>query len=139
MKRTPLKRKTGLARRSKPKAKSNAWYRRKVIERFMARFRGRTCAICGTTQGTCGHHLVSKQRCPCHIVTPENIITLCPLHHMFSNEMAAHSKNSLAVQRFLSWLEINRPLQRDWMREHEHDSGKTRWRERYEAMGGDFE
>lgn len=138
MKRTGIKRKTGLKRRSKPRAKSNSWYRRKTIEIFMARFRGRPCAVCGTTQGTCGHHLISKQRCPCHIVTPQNIIELCPSHHMFSNDMAAHSKNSLAVQRFMNWLWSHHPEKHMWMAEHEHDSRKLRWKELYVAMGGEL-
>lgn len=138
MKRTPLKRKTALRRtgikRKPAKKRTPAWYRKQVIEHFMAQFRGQPCAICGITQRTCGHHLVSRRRCPSHIVSEQNIIVLCPLHHQFSNDIAPHSSNSLAVQRFLDWVEVNRPSQYWWMREHENDQIKVDYRSKWEAM-----
>jgi hypothetical protein len=146
VKRTELRRKTHLRSRSltqkqgcncvkKPKAKTQAWYRKRVIEQFMSRFRGLPCEICGRTDGTCGHHVISKQRCRAHIVTPENIVVLCQLHHRFSNDIAPHSFNSLAVGRFLEWLRTEKPWQYEWVKMHEHDSAKINWRELYENKG----
>ena len=136
--RTPLKR-TGTLKRTpirkkRKKANTNAWYRKKVIEHFMAQFRGQPCAICGKSERTCGHHLVSRRRCPSHIVSEQNIIVLCPLHHQFSNDIAPHSSNSLAVKRFLDWVAENRPEQYAWIEEHEHDQIKVDYRSRWEAI-----
>lgn len=148
MKRTELRRKTPLKNRGNGlrnrgnmtqkkgkkcvKAKTQSWYCKQVIERFMAKFRGLPCEICGVTHGTCGHHVISKQRCPAHIITPENIVVLCICHHRFSNDIAPHSFNSLAVVRFMDWLKAEKPWQYEWVRLHEHDSKKINWKELYE-------
>lgn len=132
MKRSPIKR-TGF-KRKKPKAKSATWYKRKVVEAFMAGYRGQPCAVCGTTERTCAHHILAKGSHPAHIITPENIIVLCPSHHIFSNHMAAHSKNSFAVERFTDWMKINKFDQYKWGREHEWDKKNYKWKQVYEQM-----
>lgn len=141
MKRTPLKRKiplknSGNALRNgskKAKAKSVSWYRKHVIEQFMSRFRGQPCEICGVTHGTCAHHVVSKQRNPGLILEPKNCVVLCCLHHRFSNDIAPHSFNSLAVGRFLEWLKTEKAWQYEWVKLHEHDTIKMNWKEIYES------
>ena len=136
MRKTPLTRKTPLKRtgfaKKKPKAKTQSWYRKQVIERFMKPYRGKPCEICGTTHRTCAHHLISKRRCPAHLISDENIIVLCVNHHMMSNDMSAHSSNSLAVVRFMKWVMEHKPKQYAWMEAHEADSCKHRWKEIYE-------
>jgi hypothetical protein len=142
MKRSELKRKTPLRSRSLTqkqgkkcgKAKTQSWYRKHVIEQFMSKFRGLPCEICGKTENTCGHHVCSKQRTPAHIITPENIIVVCPSCHMFSNERSAHSSNALAVCRFMEWIRDNKPEQYEWCKAHENDSNKIDWRTLYVAQ-----
>jgi len=101
---------------------------------FMKPYRGLPCEICGTTQGTVAHHILAKGSHPAHIITPENIIVLCPSHHIFSNHMAAHSKNSFAVERFTDWMKINKFDQYKWGREHEWDKKNYKWKQVYEQM-----
>ena len=143
MKRSNLKRKTPLRSRSltqkqgkkcvkKGKSKTPD-YKKEVKERFMSSFRGLPCEICGRQNGTCAHHVISQQRCPAHVLSVENIVVLCVSHHKFSNEIAPHSSNALAVCRFMEWLRDNKPEQYAWCKAHEHDSAKINWRELYEA------
>lgn len=120
--------------RKKPKAKSSAWFKRKVVEAFMAQFRGKPCAVCGTTDRTCGHHILAKGSHPSHIVSPENIVVLCQLHHRWSNDMSPHSTNQLAVERFCQWLKEHFTWQYDWCKTHEWDKIEHDWKELYETL-----
>lgn len=140
MKRSPLSRKTplrrtGIKRTSTKKKHTPGWYKKRVVERFMAAYRGQPCAICESTSRTCAHHILAKGSHPSHVVSPENIIVLCPTHHVFSNQLAPHSKNQLAVGRFNDWLEEHRPEQMAWCKEHEWDTIKRDWKAMYEGGG----
>ena len=142
MKRTPLTRKTPLKRtrikrNATKKSKTQAYYKKKVVERFMAGYRGQKCAVCGTTEYTCAHHLLAKGSHPAHIISPENIIVLCPSHHLFSNHLAPHSKNQLAVDRFNEYVRHCRPDQWEWAQEHEWDTIKRNWKEAWEELNNE--
>lgn len=91
---------------------------------FMAQFHGKPCEVCTSqgstyTRGTCGHHIVPRSRSLFLRHDPMNIVVLCPTHHMFSNTLAAHSMNALAVGRFLDWLNAHKPVQLAYVRQHE--------------------
>jgi len=129
--RTPIKR-TGISKTAKPH--TNSWYRKQVIEHFMKPWRGQPCAICGISSRTAGHHIVGRRRCPSLIIEPRNIVVLCVQCHMFSNEMAAHSKNSFAVVRFVQWLMENRKKQYDWVKANENIERKIRWKQEWEEL-----
>ena len=119
------------------KKRTVAWYKKKVIERFMAQFRGRPCEVCGSTYNTCGHHYVGKGYCPRHIVTPENIIVLCPNHHgPYGKKPNPHSGNPELVTKFEEWVAAHRADIKEWAAEHKNDTvdnmGKIPWRDLYE-------
>lgn len=142
MKRTPLRRKTplkrtGIKRKSSTKGKSQSYFKRKVVERFMAGYRGRPCAVCGKTQGTCAHHVVSKGSCPHHIATENMVITLCPKHHRWAHGDRIYNGDAYAIMGFLMWLLRNRPEQYTWCMAHRHDTaatcGRIDWKARWEV------
>ena len=117
-----------MAKRKKtPKQKA----KKKVVDEFMKSYRGKPCAVCGTTYGTCAHHLLTKGAVPRHVVTPENIMVLCSQHHTFSSKLSAHNGSIFAVIAFKEWLQEKHPEKWRWMNEHKHDSasncGKIDW------------
>ena len=89
--------------------KPQLYWRRKADKEVTKYFRGEPCAVCGTRLNTCGHHIVERSLSAYLRHHPKNLIALCPTHHKFSNELAAHSKNPLAVRAFTDWLKANRP------------------------------
>ena len=102
--------------------------------------RGMLCAVCGTPNGVCLHHLLPKSRFDRFRFRRENLLPLCPSHHKFSNELAAHAGNALAVQRFSEWLALNHPLQDAWIRKHECTKVvRLDWRKLYAAFVSDLE
>jgi len=114
-----------------------SWYKKKVIDRFMAQYRGLPCEVCGTTYNTCGHHYVGKGYCPRHIVTPENIIVLCQGHHgPYGKKPNPHSGNPELIRKFDEWVAENRLDIVEWADVHKNDTsitdGKIPWRELYE-------
>jgi hypothetical protein len=125
-----------------PAKKTIAQCKKKVIERFMAQYRGQPCEVCKShgkinTYNTCGHHYVGKGYCPRHIVTPENIIVLCQGHHgPYGKQPNPHSGNPELVHLFELWVVRNRPSVKAWAAEHKNDTvtncGKIPWRELYE-------
>jgi len=120
-----------------PKAKTIKQMKKAVIERFMKQYRGRPCELCGSTYGTAAHHYVGKGYCPRHIVTPENIIVLCPNHHgPYGKKPNPHSGNPELAGLFQIWVERNRPDVIEWANEHRNDTslkcGKIDWRTLYE-------
>lgn len=82
---------------------------------FMALYRGKPCAICKRTEAlgkpSVGHHIIEKSTHPEHRYSPENMITLCPVHHM-----AAHDNK----RAFMNWLQERKPEQFKWVAEHHH-------------------
>ena len=142
MKRSNLTRKTELKRtgfRRKPKVKGTPqWFKKKVVEAMMASFRGKPCAICGKTEGTCAHHILPKGSTPHHIATRENLIPLCQSHHRFNRQICPHSSDPFVVNAFLMWLAEHREKQYEWCMAHKHDTaatcGKIDWQARYEVI-----
>ena len=82
---------------------------------FMAQHSGKPCAICKRSmamgRASAGHHIIEKSTHPEYRYSPENIITLCPVHHM-----AAHDSK----RAFMNWLQEKRPAQFKWVAEHQH-------------------
>jgi len=153
VKRSPIKRKSQLKPSKKPmkrkpirkkrkKKGTPGWYKQKVYRMVMDEFKGQPCAICGTTEGTAGHHILPKGSTPYHIATRENLIPLCQNHHRYNREICPHSSDPFVVDAFLLWLMDNRPDQYDWTVEHRRDTaakcGKIDWRARYEELGNDL-
>lgn len=114
---------------------------------FLARFRGRPCEICGATSGfysgktirSMGHHLLSKELHRKYRYSEDNIITLCPNHHM-GGEMSPHSHDTAAQAAFFKWLEVNRPEKYELMMERRHDKFNKEWcyREKYVELSGEI-
>ena len=106
-------------RKKKPlkerKANSNSTYwRDKADVVFMAKFVGQPCEICSSlgitnTYRTCGHHVVEKSISAYFRHIEQNMVVACESHHLFSNELAFHSKNLLAANAALDWLRECRP------------------------------
>ena len=89
--------------------KPKLYWRKKADKEVTKYYTGLPCKICGTTHQTCGHHIVERSLSAYFRHCPYNIIALCIKHHKFSNEIAAHSKNPLAVKAFIEWLKNNYP------------------------------
>ncbi len=69
-------------------------------------FKGKPCAICGTTINTCGHHIITRKFIPLRHDL-RNIIPLCISHHGFGNDIATHSSYAPAQEKFRQWLKEN--------------------------------
>lgn len=83
---------------------------------FMSQYSGKPCAICKRSmalgRASEGHHILEKSIFPEYRYSPENMITLCPKHHVpFAHE------NKKA---FMNWLQEKRPAQFKWVVEHHH-------------------
>jgi hypothetical protein len=95
--------------KEKKKSPNSKYWRDKADKEVTKYYTGRPCTICGTTYQTCGHHLVERSLSAFLRHNPLNIVALCTKHHKFSNDMAAHSKNPLAVKAFIEWIRDNKP------------------------------
>jgi len=114
---------------------------------FLAQFRGRPCEICGETRGyyngktirSMGHHVLSKELHRAHRYEWENIIVLCPKHHLGA-ELSPHSHDGVAQAAFYEWLRVNRTCQYIFMETNRHDKFNKEWcyREMYEQLGGEI-
>jgi hypothetical protein len=126
----------------------------KCDDLFLARYRGKPCAICGATKGrdsdrivpSCGHHLIFKGNCRKYRYEPKNIIVLCPYHHSHYNpDISPHSMvNTMAQLRFAEFVKKHHPKQYSWWKAHEHEQNKGfdkswTYREMYELIGGEIE
>ena len=117
-----------------------------VDDLFLARFRGRPCAVCGAnktfyggkTVRSMGHHLLEKGLHRAHRYTPENIIVLCCKHHLGA-EMSPHSHDGSAVKAFYEWLTENHPEKAQFMDDHRHDKFRKEWKykDKYIELGGE--
>ena len=123
------------ARPKQPSPYSKYWKKR-AMKLFMAQFHNQPCAICGSYAGTVGHHLLPKGCYADYALDEQNILVLCPTHHMFSNEIAAHSMNSLAVSEFVRWVKENRPEKHEWMQQHKNvrSGKKINYKKLYEEL-----
>ena len=107
------------------KRKSNSIYWRNKADKEVSRYyRGLPCAICQTTYKTCGHHIVSKSISAFYRHHPRNLIALCPTHHKFGNDIAAHSKNLKAVEAFIGWLKTNHPKRYELLDTYKQHNGQ---------------
>lgn len=94
-------------------------YRKIADDLFMSRYRGLPCEVCGKTEGTCFHHVVSKARSKALRYDHRNGVVLCRAHHKMSNEMAPHSTNQMAVERFVEWFKTTFPDRHKWIKDNE--------------------
>ena len=123
----------------KKKQGERGYEKQEVLEAFMDSYRGQPCEVCGTTYGTCGHHYLGRGTCPRHIVSPENIITLCQGHHgPYGKKPNPHSGDPFLAQMFDDWVKTEKPDLYAWAEEHRNDTvqktGKIDWLEIYEAL-----
>ena len=85
-------------------------FKKKADKEVSKYYRGLPCKICESLDkentNTCGHHIVQRT-IAYYRHHPHNLISLCPLHHKFSNDIAPHSNNPLAVEAFVKWLRKN--------------------------------
>lgn len=137
LKRTPLKRKTPLRAKRKPKSnlqkrkdKMDSPYWDKKCHTAVAQWAHKSkCVICGKREPEvgliAGHHLIRKSRSRLLRWHPMNIIPLCEEHHLNSVDMAPHSDNPLAVKRFLEKLEVLEPRRYNWLVENQDAIRKT--------------
>jgi len=120
--------------KKKTKSPNHSSYMKKADELFMVRFRGCSCRVCGTTKGTVGHHIVPRSRSKALRYDGRNIIVLCQAHHTMGNDMAPHSTNQLAVERFVDWFKDNQYDQYKWIKEHERDQRKYNYKQAVENL-----
>ncbi len=118
----------------KPKTANHKSYRKKADDLFMAQFRGQPCEISGETEGTCGHHIVSKSRSKALRYDVRNIIIVAPRHHTMGNDMAPHSTNQLAVERFIEWFKKTHPDRHQWIVENERIERRYTFRDAVENL-----
>ena len=114
---------------------------------FLARFRGKPCEVCGEKSGyyngktirSMGHHLLSKELHRLYRYDPDNIIVLCPKHHLGA-EMSPHSHDTAAQAAFFKWLEENNRDKYELMMSRRHDKFNKEWcyREMYTSLTGEI-
>jgi len=109
-------------------------YRKKADEIFMSRYRGLPCEICGSTYQTVFHHICPKSRSKALRYDPQNGVILCPRHHTLGNDMAPHSTNSLAVNRFFEWFKKTHPARHKWIVKNERIQRKYSYRQAVENL-----
>ena len=115
---------------------NSAYWRKKAKNLFMSQFRGRPCAICGTRSQTAGHNLLPQGSHGAYIFDEANILPLCPYHHMFSNEIAAHSTSALVTAAFIDFLKEEHQEKYQWMLQHRKRGtvGYRNYRDLYEEL-----
>jgi len=111
---------------------------------FMSQFRGSPCSVCGERRGFYGgrtirsmaHHLLEKGLHREHRYNPDNIIILCPKHHM-GGQMSPHSHDGAAIKAFYEWLEREHPEKSKFMDDHRLDKHTGwRYRDKYVELSG---
>lgn len=95
--------------KEKKKNQNSTYWRKKADGEVTKYYTGQPCIVCGTTYQTCGHHLVERSLSAYLRHNPKNIVALCTRHHKYDNDLAAHSKNPLAVKAFAEWVKMNYP------------------------------
>ena len=120
--------------KKKVKTPNHKSYLKRAKDLFMPQFRGKPCEVCGTNQGTCGHHVVSQARSKSLRFDERNIIVLCAKHHTMGNELAPHASNQMAVERFIEWFKENKPEQHAWIEENERIERRYTYKDAVENM-----
>ena len=106
-------------------------YKREADKLFMGQYKGKQCAVTKLRswygEMTAGHHILPKGSHPQHRYEPMNIIPLAP---------HAHSRAHERPERFMAWLERNRPEQYAWVQENDHhrDYVKPNFEEIYNKL-----
>ena len=117
-----------------PAAWSKHW-KTKADKEVTKYFKRQACAICGSLDRVCGHHILPRSRSAHHRHTFWNIIPLCPSCHSFSRYMAAHSNSALGTARFTDWLKNEQSYRWRMAQDHEFDDvrkcGKVNYKEAY--------
>lgn len=90
------------------------------------------CIICGLPGF--GHHFIPKSRSSFLRHDMRNLFPLCSGHHMFSNEIAPHSNNAMAVHAFVEHVKKCFPLRFAFLIEHQHILQKPDYRAAYERL-----
>lgn len=116
------------------KGPNDKYYRKKADELFMRQFRGRPCEVCNKSEGTCGHHIVNKARSKALRYDKRNIVVLCQSHHKFSNDLAPHSSNQMAVERFINWFKEKHPDRHKWITENERTERRYTYKQAFENL-----
>lgn len=130
-KKEKAKRKTQKTTTKKPNDK---YWRNKADDLFMSKGRGLPCAVCGITKGTVYHHIIEKSRCRAMRYDIKNVIPLCQAHHCHSNELAPHSRKSIAQHRWWDWFKKNHPEQYKYCKENEYISRKYTYKQKFEEL-----
>ena len=118
----------------KTRRPNDKYYRNKADELFMSPYRGTPCEVCGSAKGTVAHHNVSKARSKALRYDKRNITVLCQAHHKFSNDLAPHASNPLAVDRYFDWLKENRAEQYAWIKINERIQRKYSYKDALENL-----
>jgi hypothetical protein len=113
---------------------NSKYWQNKCKDYFMSQGRGKPCQVCGTTEGTCFHHIVSQSRSKLLKFDLMNVVVLCPTHHTMGNDLAPHSTNTLAVSRFVDWLRENEPEKVAYCEAMEHVKTRKTYKDMYEDM-----
>jgi len=145
MKRSGIKRKKARRRKAaRPKGKrkggprnAKPWrdeadrlWREAILQRD-----GHQCAVCGDDRsGLNAHHLISRRIASLRHEL-ENGIALCPKCHQYDPHLSAHG----GPLGFAQWLEMHRPAQWLWVRDHRGHTGSYNYREAFERLGGEVD
>jgi hypothetical protein len=119
---------------AKSKPANHKSFRNKADSLFMEQFRGQPCEVCKAIEGTCGHHIVPKSRSKALRYDLKNILVLCFKHHTMGNDLAPHSTNQLAVERFLEWFKDTKPEQHEWITENERIERRYSYKQAVENL-----
>lgn len=118
----------------KKKSPNHKSFRNKADKLFMSRFHNQPCEVCGNTEGTHGHHIISRSRSKALRFDKRNIIVVCAAHHTMGNDMAPHSTNQKAVERFIEWFKETKPEQYEWITENEYIKRKYTYQQACENL-----
>jgi hypothetical protein len=122
------------------KARPNSSYwLKKADEIFMEQFRGLPCEFClmlgyENREGTVFHHIIPKKKSKALRYTKRNGIILCPAHHKWGGDMAAHSDNVYIVEKWVNFFKEHFCGRDLWCRNHARDNFRYTFKEAFEAM-----
>jgi hypothetical protein len=135
---TPLRSRKPMAKKAKAtyKPPNHKSFRIKADDLFMSRYRGLPCEVdgCGKKEGTVFHHIVNKARSKALRYDHMNGVVLCQGHHKTSNDMAPHSSNQMAVERFISWFKENCPRRHEYTQKNERINRKYTYKQAVENL-----
>ena len=118
----------------KSRSANDKYYRNKADELFMAPYRGQPCEVCGNTYKTVAHHNVNKARSKALRYDKRNITVLCQAHHTMGNDIAPHSSNPMAVDRYFDWFKTSRSQKYYYCVDNEKIQRKYSYKQAWENM-----